>query len=162
MDRSIRQFQRQKLQCVSIRLTSSTFKSISDVFCCLARSDIMSTSPDLTSFHVFKNISMSSLCSFQSSSSFASLKFTMLQEIDFEIKYLAGIRFVDTAKYHGSKRLWLSLSSFHMSNDSNFLNSLFRVEKGKSLVTKYNLSVIQYLIDGCFHPIRIGYSKVSA
>jgi len=29
----------------------------------------------------------------------------MLQEIDFEIKYLAGIRFVDTAKYHGSKRI---------------------------------------------------------
>ena len=129
MDRSIRQFQRQKLQCVSIRLTSSTFKSMSDIFC-QARSDIMSKSPDLISFHLLRNVSMSSLCSFQSSSSLASLKFAILQEIDFEIKYLAGIRFVDTAKYHGSKRLWLPLSSFHMSNDSNFLNSLLS-RKGK-------------------------------
>src|SRR2546428_170989 len=80
---------------------------------CQARSDIMSTFPDLTPFHVSKNASMRSLCSSQRSSSLASLKSVTLQDIDFEIKYLAGIRFVDTAKYHGSKLLRPSLSRFH-------------------------------------------------
>ena len=77
-------------------------------------------------------------------------QFWALQDIDFEIKYLAGMRFVDTAKYHGSKLLRLpSLSRFHMSNDSNFLNSLFRVGKGKSLVTlsPQTMCCFQYLID---------------
>lgn len=46
-----------------------TFKSMSDLFC-QARSDIMSTSLDLISFYVFRNVSMGSLCSFQSSSSY--------------------------------------------------------------------------------------------
>src|SRR5437870_2425155 len=95
----------------------------------------MSTSPDLTPFRVSKNVSMRSLCSSQRSSSLASLKSVTLQDIDFEIKYLAGMRFFDTAKYHDSKLLRPSLSCFHMSNDSNFLISLFRVGKGKSLVT---------------------------
>ncbi|MGC2574452.1 MAG: hypothetical protein WA364_23305 [Candidatus Nitrosopolaris sp.] len=52
-----------------------------------------------------------------------------MQEIDLEIKYLAGIRFVDTAKYHGSKLLPPSLSGFHMSSDSNFVD--FSLRGGK-------------------------------
>src|SRR5215469_14577195 len=95
----------------------------------------MSTSPDLTSFHVFKNVFMRCLCSSQRSFSLASLKFVTLQEIVFEIKYLAGIRFVDTAKYQGSKPLGPSSCSFHMPSDSNFLDSLFRVGKEKPNVT---------------------------
>ena len=87
----------------------------------------MSTSPDLTAFHVSKNVSIRFLCSSQSSSSLASFRSVILHTMDFEIRYLAGMRFSDTANNHDSRllRLRLSLSCFHMSNDSNFLNSLF-------------------------------------
>ena len=96
-------------------------------FCAKDRSDIMSTSLDLTPFHVSKNVFIRFLCSSQSSSSLASLRSVTLQAMDFEIRYLAGMRFIDTTKYHGSRLLLLrlSLSCSHTSNDSNFLNSLF-------------------------------------
>ncbi|HXX97020.1 MAG TPA: hypothetical protein VEL11_07895, partial [Candidatus Bathyarchaeia archaeon] len=60
-------------------------------------------------------------------------------------KYLAGIRFVDTAKYQGSKPLGPSLCSFHMPSDSNFLDSLFRVGREKPNVT-LTTNYIQFLI----------------
>jgi hypothetical protein len=43
---------------------------------------------------------------------------------------LAGMRFVDTAKYHDSMLLLLCLSCLHTFNDSNLLNSLLIGGKG--------------------------------
>ena len=64
----------------------------------------------------------------------------MLQVIDLEIRYFAGILFVDTAKYHG-RLLPSSFNCFDVSNDSNFLNSLLRVEKKYVIVTLTNYLV---------------------
>src|SRR5919205_2615089 len=73
------------------------------IFFCKGKSDNISTSADLTLFHVSMKVSVKFLCFSQSSSSLASLRSVVLQGIDFEIRYLAGIRFIDTAKYQGSK-----------------------------------------------------------
>ena len=120
------------------------------IFFCKGKSDNISTSADLTLFHVSMKVSVKFLCFSQSSSSLASLRSVVLQGIDFEIRYLAGIRFIDTAKYQG-RMLWLLrmpllllflllplfLSCFHMSNDSNLLNSLLRVEEGNEATYLY-------------------------
>jgi hypothetical protein len=45
-------------------------------------------------------ISVRFLCSSHSFSSVAAAKSVLLQNIDFEMRYFAGMRFVDTAKYH--------------------------------------------------------------
>ena len=104
--------------------------------------------------HVCKKVFVRFLYSSQSSSPLASLRSVMLQYTDFEIRYLAGMRFIDTAKYHGSTlsllRLLLLLLSrlncFHTSNDLNFLNSLLTTKNGNEItftVTRVYL-IFQY------------------
>lgn len=57
------------------------------------------------------------MCSFHSSFSFADERRSRLDGMHLAIKYLAGMWFVDTAKYHGS----LSLNDSQIFKDSNCL-----------------------------------------
>ena len=114
-------------------MVSSIFKSIRDVFL-LSELRITSYFSDLTSFQVSRKISVRFPCSSHSLSSVVAAKSVMLQDIDFEMRYFAGMRLVDTAKYH-DRSSPPSLSCFHTSNDLNLLFSFLSIENGDNIVS---------------------------
>jgi hypothetical protein len=75
------------------------------------------TSPLLTFSHKSKKASVSKLYSLHSSPSVADERSSLLG-MHLPIKYLAGLTFFDTAKYHGN----LFLKDSHIFKDSNSLS----------------------------------------